>query len=108
MHGYPQLITPIDHVEPVPRRIRAVLGDRLVLDTYVHPRNRYARADAVRSTGHVRIELAGVVLAETSSPVMVFETGQPPRHYIDRTEVALERLTASGTVSSCPCEGTAS
>src|SRR3954447_10144350 len=30
---YPQAITPVDHVEPVPRRIRAVLAGRTVIDT---------------------------------------------------------------------------
>ena len=30
---YPQAIVPVNHVEPVPRRIRAVLGNRFVLDT---------------------------------------------------------------------------
>ena len=33
MSGYPQAIVPVDHVEPVPRRIRAELGGRVVLDT---------------------------------------------------------------------------
>ena len=31
--GYPATITPVDHVEPVPRRIRAELGGHVVLDT---------------------------------------------------------------------------
>ncbi|HEY1591632.1 MAG TPA: DUF427 domain-containing protein [Solirubrobacteraceae bacterium] len=30
---YPQPITPVDHVEPVPRRVRAELGGQVVLDT---------------------------------------------------------------------------
>src|SRR5205085_1059320 len=30
---YPQAITPVGHVEPVPRRVRALLGGRTVLDT---------------------------------------------------------------------------
>ncbi len=33
MTDYPQRVVPVNHVEPVPRRIRAVLGDRVVLDT---------------------------------------------------------------------------
>ncbi len=33
MNGYPQAIVPVDHVEPVPRRVRAVLGGQVVLDT---------------------------------------------------------------------------
>jgi uncharacterized protein (DUF427 family) len=33
MSPYPQPITPVDHVEPVPRRIRGVLDGRVVFDT---------------------------------------------------------------------------
>ena len=54
---------------------------------FVHPRNPYVRVDALRSTRPVRVELQGAVLAESSSPVMVFETGLPTRYYINRTEI---------------------
>jgi uncharacterized protein (DUF427 family) len=33
MPDYPQVIVPVDHIEPVPRRIRAVLAGEVVLDT---------------------------------------------------------------------------
>src|SRR5664279_1479910 len=33
MADYPQMIAPVNHIEPVPRRIRATLGARTVLDT---------------------------------------------------------------------------
>ncbi len=33
MPDYPSVITPVNHIEPVPRRVRAVLGGRPVLDT---------------------------------------------------------------------------
>lgn len=33
MESYPQAIAPVDHIEPVPRRVRAILGDEVVLDT---------------------------------------------------------------------------
>ena len=33
MSGYPKSIVPVNHVEPVPRRVRALLGGRIVLDT---------------------------------------------------------------------------
>jgi uncharacterized protein (DUF427 family) len=75
---------------------------------FVHPRSPYTRVDALRSTRTVRIELAGIVLAESSSPVMVFETGLPTRYYLNRTEVNFEHLVASGTVSACPYKGTTS
>ena len=167
MTDYPSALVTIDHIEPVPRRIRATLGGVTVVDTtsalyvwewpyfpqlyipvadvdsdalvdedhaqhlhrgtagrhglrvgdierpgcalvfgddaleglagtvrlewaaldawyeedeqvFVHPRSPYARVDALRSTRTVRVELEGVVLAESSSPVLVFETGLPP------------------------------
>jgi uncharacterized protein (DUF427 family) len=54
---------------------------------FVHPKSPYARVDALRSNRSVRVELDGVVLAESSSPVLVFETGLPTRYYLDRTDV---------------------
>ena len=194
MGDYPLMLAPVDHVEPVPRRIRAVLANRTVLDTtraiyvwewpyypqyyipiadvnldllvdeqhpqhlhlgtahlfglragettrpsaarlygqdaidglagtvrfewdaldawyeedeqvFVHPRNPYVRVDALRSTRHVRIELDGTVLAESASPVMVFETGLPTRYYLNRTEVNFDSLQPSDTVTSCPYKG---
>ena len=33
MSGYPEAITPVGHVEPVPRRVRAELGGKMVVDT---------------------------------------------------------------------------
>src|ERR1700761_996509 len=33
MADYPRTITPVNHIEPVPRRVRAVLGGQVVLDT---------------------------------------------------------------------------
>jgi len=73
---------------------------------FVHPRSPYTRVDALRSTRTVRIELHGVVLAESSSPVLVFETGLPTRHYLNRTDVDFTHLVPSDTVTSCPYKGT--
>src|SRR5215212_6098930 len=33
MAGFPQPIAPVDHIEPVPRRVRAELAGHIVLDT---------------------------------------------------------------------------
>jgi uncharacterized protein (DUF427 family) len=197
MIDYPAMITPINHVEPVPRRLRAVLAGETVLDTtaglyvwesafypqyyipltdvrqeflvpegfrqhsprgevelhglrvgdahrphaakvltnssvaglsgtvrfewdaldawfeeddrvFVHPRSPYVRVDALRSTRPVRVELEGLVLAESSSPVMVFETGLPTRYYLNRTDVDFSLLFPTETVSACPYKGTTS
>jgi len=73
---------------------------------FVHPRNPYVRVDALRSTRTVRVELSGVVLAESSSPIMVVETGLPTRYYLNRTEVDFTHMEPSETVTSCPYKGT--
>ncbi len=197
MTNYPAMIAPVGHVEPVPRRIRAVAAGETVLDTeralyvwewanypqyyvpaedvrrelllsqgqtrhtprgpvevfalqvgdvhrplaatylaespvaelsgtfrfewavldawfeedervFVHPRNPYVRVDALRSTRPVRIELHGLVLAESCSPVLVFETGLPTRYYLNRSEVNFDHLVPSDTVTECPYKGTTS
>jgi len=191
---YPANIVPVNHVEPVPRRVRAILAGETVVDTtraryvwekptypqyyipvedvrpellvaeqkaeqssrgtahvhglqvggthrpsgarllrespipgiantvrfewaaldawyeedeqvFVHPRSPYTRVDALRSTRRVRIERDGTVLAESSAPVMVFETGLPTRYYINRTEVDFSHLIPSDTVTECPYKG---
>lgn len=71
-----------------------------------HPRNPYARVDAVPADVPVRVELHGVVLAEAPSVVRVFETGLPPRHYLARSALRMDHLVASDTVTSCPYKGT--
>jgi len=70
-----------------------------------HPRNPYVRVDALRSRRHVRVEIDGVVLAETRSPVLLFETGLPTRYYFDRTDVSFDHLETSNTRSVCPYKG---
>ena len=72
---------------------------------FVHPRNPYTRVDALRSTRVVRVESHGVVLAESSSPVLCFETALPTRYYLNRTDVDFSRLVPSDSVTSCPYKG---
>ena len=72
---------------------------------FVHPRNPYTRVDALRSRCPVRVELDRIVLAESASTVMVFETGLPTRYYFERTSVNFEALTPSATVTDCPYKG---
>src|SRR5215207_443916 len=74
-------------------------------EVFGHPRNPYTRVDALRSTRHVRVEPDGLVLADSSSTVMVFETGLPTRYYFNRTEVDFSHLEWSDTVTACPYKG---
>jgi len=80
------------------------LSPRLLEDEplILHPRNPYVRVDSLRCHRHIRVELDGVVLAETHSPVLLFETGLPTRFYIDRTDVEFSHLEPSKTESVCP------
>ena len=194
MNDYPAMIAPVNHVEPVPRRIRAFLGGEKVLDTtralyvwewpyypqyyipvvdvderflvdehheqrlregmarryglraggvdrpgavrafgdeaiggvggtarfdwdaldawyeedeqvFVHPRNPYVRVDALRSHRHVRASLDGITLADSVTPVLLFETGLPTRYYFDRTDVEFGHLVPTGARTACPYKG---
>jgi uncharacterized protein (DUF427 family) len=72
---------------------------------FVHPRSPYSRVDALRAYRTVRVALDGVLLAESSSPVLVFETGLPTRYYLPRTDVRFAELEPSATVTECPYKG---
>jgi uncharacterized protein (DUF427 family) len=72
---------------------------------FVHPRSPYVRVDAVRADRSVRVELDGVLLAESSSAVLLFETGLPTRYYLPRTALRLDVLEPSETVTECPYKG---
>jgi len=74
-------------------------------EIFVHPRSPYTRVDALRSTRAVRVELDGVILAQSSSPVFVFETGLPTRYYVDQRDVRFEHLVPSNTRTECPYKG---
>jgi uncharacterized protein (DUF427 family) len=74
-------------------------------EVFVHPRCPYTRVDTIRSTRSIRIELDGKLLAQTRSPVMVFETGRPTRYYLNRTEVDFTHLEPSDRVEGCPYKG---
>jgi uncharacterized protein (DUF427 family) len=75
---------------------------------FVHPRSPYVRVDVLRSRRPVRVELEGVVLAESPAPVMLFETGLPTRYYFDQTAVNFDHLIPTDTVTECPYKGTTS
>lgn len=74
-------------------------------EIFVHPRSPYVRVDALRSRRQVRVERDGVLLAESSAPVAVFETGLPTRWYVDRSAVDWSRLQPSQTRTACPYKG---
>jgi uncharacterized protein (DUF427 family) len=76
-------------------------------EVFTHPRDPYTRIDILPSSRHVRIEVDGVTVAESSNPTLLFETGLPVRYYLPKTHVRLDLLTHTGSESHCPYKGQA-
>jgi uncharacterized protein (DUF427 family) len=74
---------------------------------YTHARDPYHRVDILASSRHVRIEADGVTIADSARPVILFETGLPPRYYLPLTDIRTDLLRPSDTVTHCPYKGTA-
>ena len=72
-----------------------------------HPHDPFSRIDVLRSSRHIRIELDGRLLAESSRPMLLFETLLPVRFYLPREDVAV-RLEPSDTATYCAYKGRAS
>ena len=77
-------------------------------EVHVHPRDPFARVDALASTRKVCVEIDGQAVAESSRPVLLFETGLPTRCYLPRGDVDAAVLRPSGTHTECPYKGAAS
>lgn len=72
-----------------------------------HPHDPFKRIDILASSRHVRIEADGRVLAESSRPLLLFETALPTRFYLPPDDVSVG-LQPSDTVSDCAYKGRAS
>jgi uncharacterized protein (DUF427 family) len=72
-----------------------------------HLRDPYHRVDVCGSSRHAVARAGGEVLAETDSPVLLFETGFPVRVYFRPEDVRAELLTPSDRTTICPYKGTA-
>jgi len=76
-------------------------------EVFVHPRSPYTRVDILPSSRVVRVEIDGVVLAESSHPCVLHETGLPVRWYIPKVDVRMDLLVRTDHSSQCPYKGTA-
>ena len=87
----------------------AAMGEWLEEDepVYTAPPPPYHRVDILASSRHVRVEVDGVTVADSARPVILFETGLPPRYYLPLTDIRTDLLTPSGTQTHCPYKGTA-
>lgn len=73
-----------------------------------HPHDPFKRVDVLRSDRHVRVEVGDEVLAESTRPTMLVETGLPVRWYLPRDDVRTDLLTPSQTHTVCAYKGVAS
>jgi uncharacterized protein (DUF427 family) len=72
-----------------------------------HARDPFSRIDILHSSRHVRVELDGELLAETTRPHLLFETSLPMRVYMPREDVRAG-LRPSSKQTYCAYKGQAS
>ncbi|MDQ6751969.1 MAG: DUF427 domain-containing protein [Actinomycetota bacterium] len=73
-----------------------------------HPRDPFHRADIRASAKHVQVSLNGRMLADSHSPIMVFETNVPVRTYLPPEDVNWRELNATESVTRSAYSGQAS
>jgi uncharacterized protein (DUF427 family) len=73
-----------------------------------HPRDPFHRIDIVHSSRHVRVERHGDVLAESTTPHLLFEPPLPVRYYLPPQDVSPGLLRPSATKTFCAYKGQAS
>jgi uncharacterized protein (DUF427 family) len=76
-------------------------------EVFTHVRSPYTRIDILPSSRHVRVEVDGVVIAESTKPRVLFETGLPPRWYLPKVDVRMELLVPTTSETACPYKGRA-
>ena len=70
-------------------------------------RDPYHRVDVFESSRPVVVRAAGAIVAETTRPKMLFETGVVPRVYVPRADVVPGTLEPSEKRTVCPYKGEA-
>ncbi|MBX9391363.1 DUF427 domain-containing protein [Streptomonospora nanhaiensis] len=70
-----------------------------------HLRDPYHRVDTRPTSAAVRVTYGDLVLAESTAPRLLSETGLPNRHYLPPGDVRREHLVPSQTVTHCPYKG---
>ncbi len=76
-------------------------------EVFIHARDPYTRIDILPSSRRVTVEINGVQVADTTNAMMLFETGLPTRYYMPKTDVQLDLLKPTDTVTHCPYKGAA-
>jgi uncharacterized protein (DUF427 family) len=77
-------------------------------EVYVHARDPYKRIDVLHSSRHVRVVVAGLTVADSRRPRLLFETRLPTRYYLPPADVRMDLLVPSAKETQCPYKGVAS
>jgi len=75
---------------------------------FVHPKDPYKRVDVLQSARHIRIEVDGVEVGNSTKPRFLYETGLPMRTYIPKTDARMDLFETSDLATGCPYKGVAS
>jgi uncharacterized protein (DUF427 family) len=103
------LDSPLEELRPLVRLDWNAMTEWFEEDevVYTHPRDPYTRVDILASSRHVRVEVGGLVVADSRQPRLLFETGLPTRYYLPLTDVRMDLLRPSSLETHCPYKGTA-
>jgi len=77
------------------------------VEVFTHARSPYTRIDILPTSRVVRVEVNGVVLAESPRALVLHETGLAPRWYIPQVDVRMDLLVPTDHETHCPYKGRA-
>jgi uncharacterized protein (DUF427 family) len=99
----------------------AILGDKVALSWRAmdgfyeeddrilgHAADPYHRIDIRRTSRHLVVRADDRVVADTSNPLVLYESGFAPRWYVPRADVVAEALALVELQTFCPYKGIAS
>ena len=73
-----------------------------------HAADPYHRIDIRHTSRHLVVRAGDRVVADTTSPLVLYESGFAPRWYVPRSDVVAEELTPVDPQTFCPYKGIAS
>lgn len=71
----------------------------------VHPHDPYHRIEVLGSSRNIRVCVNGELVAESSRPRILFETGLMPRYYLPREDVRMDSLEPVDMRTGCAYKG---
>ncbi|WP_372789592.1 DUF427 domain-containing protein [Paraconexibacter sp.] len=113
--GVPDALWAYEHpIETAPWLAGLAAFDRFKIEHFLveedrvfgpHLRDPYTRVDVHDSARTAVVTVAGVEVARTRRPRLLFETGHPVRVYVPPADVAIGALVPSSTRAQCPYKG---